>query len=193
MSPFLFAIYFNTQHDSYCQNNVPFPPPDNFLQVGKNSQIKARKREQGHGFLEYSGIDWFYSLIRNTLRVFSLTRSNLLRQLPDLKEIIRRLTVNCCRKRFNRNKFMTFAIYPTRSIRIRVNPKNYLYDFIVMANQNNLSVKHFSLPLSIRWFWYRAAFQALTFSRNFLDYEMNFTELVNIIHKVLWWQYCRTR
>jgi len=61
-----------------------------------------------------------------------------------------------------------------------------LYDFIVIANQNNLSVKHFSLPLSIRWFWSGAAFQALTSSRNFLDYEMNFTEIGKYIH-IIWY------
>jgi transglutaminase-like putative cysteine protease len=37
---------------SYYQNNIPFQPPDNFVSVGKNSQTKAHKREQGHGFLE---------------------------------------------------------------------------------------------------------------------------------------------
>jgi hypothetical protein len=42
--------------------------------------------------------------------MLSLTRSNLLRQLSDLNEIIRRLTANCYRNRFNRNIFMTFAI-----------------------------------------------------------------------------------
>jgi hypothetical protein len=42
---------------SISQNNVPFPPPDNFVWVGKNSPIKARKREQGWGFLEYGVID----------------------------------------------------------------------------------------------------------------------------------------
>jgi hypothetical protein len=32
---------------SISQNNVPFPSPDNFVKIGKNSQIKARKSEQG--------------------------------------------------------------------------------------------------------------------------------------------------
>jgi hypothetical protein len=32
---------------SISQNNVPFPPPDDLVWVGKNSQIKARKSEQG--------------------------------------------------------------------------------------------------------------------------------------------------
>ncbi|MBW2490170.1 MAG: hypothetical protein JRE65_03360 [Deltaproteobacteria bacterium] len=42
--------------------------------------------------------------------MFSLTRSNLLRQLPDLNEIIRRLTVNRDRYPFNRNIFLATAI-----------------------------------------------------------------------------------
>ena len=42
--------------------------------------------------------------------LFALTRSNLLRQLPELNEIIRRLTANRYRKRFNRNIFMGIAI-----------------------------------------------------------------------------------
>jgi len=42
--------------------------------------------------------------------MFSLTRSNLLRQLPGLNENIRRLTANCYRKQFNRNIFMKIAI-----------------------------------------------------------------------------------
>jgi hypothetical protein len=29
------------------KNNVPFPPPDNLVKAGKNSQIKARKSEHG--------------------------------------------------------------------------------------------------------------------------------------------------
>jgi hypothetical protein len=43
--------------------------------------------------------------------MFSLTRSNLLTQLPDLNEIIRRLTVNCDRYLFNRNMFLATAIF----------------------------------------------------------------------------------
>ena len=42
--------------------------------------------------------------------LFALTHSNLLGQLPDLNEIIRRLTANPYRKRFNRNIFMGIAI-----------------------------------------------------------------------------------
>jgi len=42
--------------------------------------------------------------------MFSLTRSNLLKQLPDLNEIIRRLTVNRDRYSFNRNIFLATAI-----------------------------------------------------------------------------------
>ncbi|MBW2493103.1 MAG: hypothetical protein JRE65_18385 [Deltaproteobacteria bacterium] len=42
--------------------------------------------------------------------MFSLTRSNLLRQLPDLSEIIRRLTVNRGRYSFNRNMFLAAAL-----------------------------------------------------------------------------------
>jgi hypothetical protein len=42
--------------------------------------------------------------------MFSLTRSNLLRQLPDLNKIIRRLTVNRDRYSFNRNIFLATAI-----------------------------------------------------------------------------------
>ena len=41
---------------SYCQNNIPFHPPDNFVEICKNSQTKARKREHGHGFLEYRSV-----------------------------------------------------------------------------------------------------------------------------------------
>jgi hypothetical protein len=44
--------------------------------------------------------------------MFSLTRSNLLRQLPDLNKINRRLTVNCDRYSFNRNIFLATAITP---------------------------------------------------------------------------------
>jgi len=29
------------------QDNIPFQPQDNFVYIGKNSQIKARKNEQG--------------------------------------------------------------------------------------------------------------------------------------------------
>jgi hypothetical protein len=42
--------------------------------------------------------------------MFSLTRSNLLRQLPDLNEIIRRFMANCERYQFNRNIFLATAI-----------------------------------------------------------------------------------
>jgi hypothetical protein len=48
-----FKTVFNNDLYSYCQHNIPFQPPDNFVSVGKNSQTKARKREQGHGVLEY--------------------------------------------------------------------------------------------------------------------------------------------
>jgi hypothetical protein len=33
-----------------------FQPPDNFVEIGKNSQTKARKREHVHGFLEYRSV-----------------------------------------------------------------------------------------------------------------------------------------
>ncbi len=42
--------------------------------------------------------------------MFFLTRSHLLRQLPDLNEIIRRLTVNRDRYSFKRNIFLATAI-----------------------------------------------------------------------------------
>jgi hypothetical protein len=42
--------------------------------------------------------------------MLSLMRSNLLRQLPDLNEIIRGLTVNRDRYSFNRNIFLATAI-----------------------------------------------------------------------------------
>ncbi len=48
--------------------------------------------------------------------MFALTRSNLLRQLPDLNEIIRRLTIKYERKRINRNIFMETAIECNPSI-----------------------------------------------------------------------------
>ena len=59
--------------------------------------------------------------------MFSLTRSNLLRQLPDLNEIIRRLTVNCDRYSFNRNIFLATAIQCSIDInkkRSTVDPAN---------------------------------------------------------------------
>jgi hypothetical protein len=40
----------------YCQNNIPFHLPDNFVEICKNSQTKARKREHVHGFLEYRSV-----------------------------------------------------------------------------------------------------------------------------------------
>ena len=40
----------------YCQNNILFHPPDNFVEICKNSQTKARKRERVHGFLEYRSV-----------------------------------------------------------------------------------------------------------------------------------------
>jgi hypothetical protein len=35
---------------SYYQNKIPFHPPDNFVEICKNSQTKARKREHVHDF-----------------------------------------------------------------------------------------------------------------------------------------------
>jgi len=40
------AISFELEYGE-CQNNVPFQPPHNFASICKNSQIKARKSEQG--------------------------------------------------------------------------------------------------------------------------------------------------
>jgi hypothetical protein len=34
---------------SLFQNNIPFQPQDNAVFIGKNSQIKPRKSEQGQG------------------------------------------------------------------------------------------------------------------------------------------------
>jgi len=33
-----------------CRNNVSFQPPDNLVQAGKNSQIKAHKSEHVYSF-----------------------------------------------------------------------------------------------------------------------------------------------
>jgi hypothetical protein len=46
--------------------------------------------------------------------MFSLTRSNLLRQLPDLNEIIQRLTVNRDRYSFSRHIFLATDILKCR-------------------------------------------------------------------------------
>ncbi len=45
-----FGFFINPQIYSYCQNNLPFHPPDNFVEICKNSQTKARNREHVHDF-----------------------------------------------------------------------------------------------------------------------------------------------
>jgi len=54
-------------------------------------------------------------MILVTSMLFALTRSNSLRQLPDLNQIIRRLKENCFGKRFNWNIFVGIAIIETSS------------------------------------------------------------------------------
>ncbi len=66
--------------------------------------------------------------------MFSLTRSNLLRQLPDLNEIIQRLTVNRDRYSFNRNIFLATAIniqnlrYGQKTEKISSNKRPSMYE-----------------------------------------------------------------
>jgi len=69
-------------HYSGCQNKVPFQPPDNLVSAGKNSQIKARKSKQGSDVkITLQKCDFY--IIWTFSMLFALTRSNLLRQLPD--------------------------------------------------------------------------------------------------------------
>jgi hypothetical protein len=69
---------------SGCQNNAPFQPQNNLVYAGKNSQIKARKSEHGYSLKNIVQQYDFNLPIEATLTMFSLTRSNLLRQLPSL-------------------------------------------------------------------------------------------------------------
>jgi hypothetical protein len=44
-----FLLFDLLEHDSLSQNNITFQPQDNSVSIGKNSQIKPRKSEQGQG------------------------------------------------------------------------------------------------------------------------------------------------
>ncbi|MBW2491002.1 MAG: hypothetical protein JRE65_07640 [Deltaproteobacteria bacterium] len=55
--------------------------------------------------------------------MFSLTRSNLLRQLPDPNEIIRRITSNRDGYSFNRNIFLATAIIRQKGRLLESNKK----------------------------------------------------------------------
>jgi hypothetical protein len=56
--------------------------------------------------------------------LFVLTRSNLLRQLPDLNQIIRRLNENCYQMQFNGNILMGIAITMHMVERLNTDIKN---------------------------------------------------------------------
>ncbi|MGB2688067.1 MAG: hypothetical protein WBC36_03710, partial [Desulfobacterales bacterium] len=44
-----FLLFDLLEHYSLSQNNITFQPQDNSVSIGKNSQIKPRKSEQGQG------------------------------------------------------------------------------------------------------------------------------------------------
>ena len=76
---------------SLSQNNIPFQLQDNSVSIGKNSQIKLRKSEQGQGAkITRREYDKHQYLAISML--FALMRSNLPRQLPDGNGIILMLT-----------------------------------------------------------------------------------------------------
>jgi hypothetical protein len=43
------TLLFLISYYSLSQNNIVFQPQDNSVSIGKNSQIKPRKSEQGQG------------------------------------------------------------------------------------------------------------------------------------------------